>query len=218
MRPVLLSVLASLAACAPGAPDRLTLTLTNVSDDATYTLAPGLLVRATDADTVFVPGEAASEGLERLAEQGDPSVLKAAMDAADGVGDTSFFGDASVENYAEAAVVPGASASVTMDVVDGEVFVLAMMVGASNDTFLGTVDGGIDPFDLDWPGPIDISDRFAWWDAGTEVDEPLGEGANQPANSEPGAGEDEGGVVSDGAEAGWPAIAEVMEVVIEAAE
>lgn len=227
MRSSALWILA-LGACAPATPDAVTITLTNLADDTTYTLssgqpleiglAPGLIAQVSDASVVFEPGQAASPELEQLAEQGDPTTLKAALDNDDAVSHVSFFGDAGAADYAEAAVTPGLSARRTLDVVEGEVVVLAMMLGASNDTFVGTPAGGLDLAALDLRDPVDVTAQVAWWDAGTEVNQPLGEGPDQPGSSEPGAGQAEEGVVSAGGEADWPAVDEVVEVIVEAAE
>lgn len=166
----------------------------------TLALAPGVYsVRAPGPSdfALFSPGEAASAELEALAETGDPMPMLAALMASDTSKSAGLTGDQANADYEESPILPGAKSVLPITFEEGDVLELAMMLGPSNDTFLGTVK----PIDLSsleegvWQfGPEDLG----WWDAGTEVNEPLGRGSNQPAAA-PGvdSGEPEdGGVVS----------------------
>ena len=79
--------------------------------------------------------------------------------------------------------MPGTKAILILDVVEGQAFVAASMLGPSNDTFVATKPGGIDASSLIVQAPQDITSSFVWMDAGTEVNEPLGEGPNQVSNA-----------------------------------
>ncbi len=71
------------------------------------------------------------------------------------------------------------------------------MVVESNDLFIATDPEGIMLYDENGAPPKgDITDQVYLWDAGTEVNEPFGEGSNQaPRQKTPNTGDDENGVV-----------------------
>jgi len=145
---------------------------------------------------LFNTGEAASSGLERLAEDGTVAPISAEFIAQAGQGgvDATVFG-------AGGAIAPGERARTTINVTDAQgqgYFTWATMVIPSNDAFLAAPDNPLaDPiFDADgnFLGPIVIersgSDVL---DAGTEVNtEEDAAFLNQTA---PNQGLTEGGVV-----------------------
>lgn len=145
---------------------------------------------------LFNTGEAASVGLERLAEDGTVAPISAEFIAQTGQGgvDATVFG-------AGGAIAPGERARSTINVTDAQgqgFFTWATMVIPSNDAFLSVPDNPLaDPiFDADgnFLGPIVIERSGAdVLDAGTEVNNEL-EAAflNQTA---PNQGTTEGGVV-----------------------
>ncbi len=105
-------------------------------------------------------GSAASAGLERIAEDGDPSVLRSEFMAAAPAGsDGVIFGPA---GFAGAPIIdPGEVTSAIFN-VDGSVnkyFSYASMVVPSNDAFIGNENAfGVKLFNAagDFTGPIDI--------------------------------------------------------------
>lgn len=211
----------ALAACGSdgiSGPVEVALRLTNVSDDTTWALgdgapltvglAPGAFVVSTAPNEVFAPGQPASGELETLAEQGDPSALLASASADEAVSDADVVGDRDNPDYQESPIGPGGEATFTTVVGEGEALVVAVMLGPSNDTFLGTPEGGLTA--EAFAEGADLTGRLSWWDAGTEVDEPLGEGAHQPSVSEPGAGEPEGAPVGPQDDLDLPGVAEVV--------
>lgn len=177
-------------------------------------IAPGLLAIVVDADVVFEPGAAASSELQQLAEQGNPLELLDALEGMEGVTDLDILGDRDNPDYADNPIGPGGSASLEVTVGPEEVLVVAMMLIPSNDGFLGTPAGGLDVHALSLTDPVDVTEQMRWWDAGTEQNQPLGAGDAQPAHSEPGTGDDEDGTVTAVEGSEWPALADVVEVVV----
>ncbi len=96
------------------------------------------------------------------------------------------------------AIPPGSAFEFTIKAAPGDRLSFASMYGQSNDTFFAPDENGIALYD-DAGAQIsgDVSDQVWLWDAGTEVNEPLGEGPNQaPRQASPDAGEVENGVVT----------------------
>ncbi len=98
---------------------------------------------------------------------------------------------------ARGAITPGNAYEFTVKAKPGDHLSFASMYGQSNDTFFAPDENGIALFDeMGQPVSGDVSDQIALWDAGTEVNEPLGSGPNQgPRQSSPDAGEAENGTV-----------------------
>lgn len=191
--------------------------------DFTTPLAP--VVWAVHGDTMgagifFTSGEAdRGEGLEALAEDGDPASLaeslgdinhgvQAAPDGADGPG----------------PAFPGDSYSFTITAWPGEYLSFATMFVQSNDLFYGPDENGIALFD-DKGYPIEgrVTHHIDLWDAGTEVNEEPGVGPNQaPRQAGPDTGADEMGVVQLIADSGdgytYPPVAAVVRVSISVSD
>lgn len=84
-------------------------------------------------------------------------------------------------DYASAPIFPGESYEFSFSGGDGARLSFVSMFVESNDWFLATQDDGLPLFDEDGdPVTGDISNQLAIFDAGTEKDEPPGEGPNQP--------------------------------------
>jgi hypothetical protein len=194
-------------------------TVTNVSDEGTWrrsdgealalVLAPGVYAVTSDPDALLAEGQVASPGLERLAETGDGSLLLEELEDDAAVAWADLLGDENNPTYADDPILPGGSATAPLAIEEGLSLVVWMMLGPSNDTFLGTPPGGVALTALEGSGAA-----LAWWDAGTEVNEPIGEGASQVSVA-PGteAGEVEGGTVQR-VTAGLPDAGDVAEVVV----
>ena len=93
---------------------------------------------------------------------------------------------------------PGGSYEFTFAATPGQKLNFATMYVGSNDLFFGPDGAGIDLF----PGGVarhgDVTAEVQLWDAGTEVNEMPGSGANQPMNQAgPNTGADEMGTVRD---------------------
>lgn len=142
--------------------------------------SPGAWVLHSGSDPLFTDGEAdRGQGLETLAEDGDPTMLAASLRAQGlqaGVFDRPVCADTtrplrSLEYYEfEVATSP-----------ETPFLSIATMLVQSNDLFLSPTGGGIPLFDENGR-PIAgqfVTNRLSLWDAGTEANEMPGEGANQ---------------------------------------
>lgn len=117
-----------------------------------------------------------------------------------------------------APAFPGESYEFSFAQLDGGRVSFATMLVQSNDLFFAPSPHGIDLFDEDGnPVTGDITDQIYLWDAGTEVNEEPGVGANQaPRQGDMSAGEDENGVVQlvdDGFS--YPDVSELIRVTVE---
>lgn len=134
----------------------------------------------------MMPGAAASAGLERLAEDGNSAVLVTEATSASAMAGTA----------GTKPILPGASVSFTVTPTMTQTRLsLAMMVGQTNDAFLGTRPEGIpvrDDAHLLRPASAvkgDLMRLLAVWDAGTEMNEAPGVGPNQaPRQAAPNTG------------------------------
>ncbi len=119
---------------------------------------------------------------------------------------------------ARAAAKPGEAFEFIVKAKPGDHLSFASMYGQSNDTFVGTNETGIALYDESGKAISgDVSDQVSLWDAGTEVNEPLGKGPNQaPRQASPDAGTPENGTVQPVAFGGdWPAsVADLTKVTL----
>ena len=134
-------------------------------------LPPG--VWATHGSNVSLfPADAADrgEGLEALAEDGDPSVLAATLGTLNVTSGVFNTPDGASE---PGPLVPGGAYEFTVEAAEGSVLSFATMFVQSNDLFLAPNPSGIPLFDSDG-NPLaerDITDLLLLWDAGTEANE-----------------------------------------------
>ena len=156
-----------------------TVTITNVSTGAVATpLAPGVFA-VHDADTapVFKVGEAASAGLELLAEDGTTGTLNTALTANNVV---TAFG-----TVGTAGIGPAGTFVFEFNAAPGDRLSFATMYVESNDLFFGPAEAttgvaGIELFPSGTAVDGDITSMIRPYDAGTEVDETLHSGGCQP--------------------------------------
>ncbi len=153
--------------------------------------APGVYAVHEDGHPLFDEGEAdRGEGLEALAEDGDPSGLHAALEGAvlsSGVFDTPSGADG------PGPLLPGDAYVFEIEARVGDRLSFASMLVQSNDLYIGTGEAGIELFDsADRPREGDVTDALALWDAGTEMNEAPGVGIHQaPRQQGPDTGERE---------------------------
>lgn len=167
--------------------------------DSGYTspFAPGVFaVHGGDISPLFSDGIAdRGEGLEALAEDGDPGVLNTSLGGASGVTDYGVFNTPAGASGA-GPLLPGQSYEFMVDAEEGDYWSFATMLVHTNDLFFAFDDNGIAFFDSNG-NPIsgDVTADVSLWDAGTEVNEYPGAGNNQPARGGGNSGPAEGGVV-----------------------
>ena len=171
------------ASDAPAGPRTFTVTVTNLSDATTMTsgYSPALWVLHQTPDPFFIAETAASDALESFAEDGVPDALIALLDGT--MLDHGVVGTEGGDTYDTAPLHPGETMTFefTADPATEPRLSLASMVGETNDWFIVTQGSGVPLFDTDGQAlpSRDITSMFAVWDAGTEADEPFGEGPNQ---------------------------------------
>ncbi len=148
--------------------------------DVPTLFAPGVWVLHSEAGPLFTSGEAdRDEGLEALAEDGDPTALAASLLAkglTSGNFDTPVCADSprplqSREFYEfEVTASP-----------DNPYLSFASMLVQSNDLFLAPVENGISLFDEKGKAipAQNVTEKLLLWEAGTEANEEPGVGPNQ---------------------------------------
>lgn len=172
--------------------------------DGLTVLAPGTYELNTHPVAFFTPGEAdRGAGLEALAEDGNPAALVESINnmmSADMGGFSIGVFNTPVGAAEPGPAAPGSAYKFRVDAYAGQYLTFATMFVQSNDWFFAPGPDGIALFDADG-NPIsgDITSQVFLWNAGTEVDQVPGEGADQaPRQSGPDTGEAENGVVSLG--------------------
>jgi hypothetical protein len=184
---------------------------------APFVSAPVLWVVSTGASNpLFVGGKPdAGQGLETLAETGNPAPLAGTVKTAAGIvavgADAHPLGAA-----ADGPLTPGQAYEFEITAAPGQTLSLAWMFGQSNDLFYSN-DRPIALFDLSGkPVTREMTAQLSLWDAGTEVNEEPGLGPNQgPRQASPDAGTVEhGSVVHVQDKFHYPRTADVLKLTI----
>ena len=187
-------------------------------------LSPGVWVVHSQSAPLFDEGQAdRGDGLEALAEDGDPAVgsiftatYADALAAQGGVESASVF-EIPTDGTDGAPIGAGQAFEFEIQAVPGESLTFATMFVPSNDLFFAPDEAGIALFD-DAGVAIsgDVTDQVLLWDVGTEVNEEPGVGPNQVQRQEnANTGEDENGEVGpvdDGFD--YPEVGDVISVTI----
>jgi hypothetical protein len=196
----------------------------NVGDEMmglTTPFAPGVWVVHTASDPLFTAGQTdRGDGLEALAEDGDPSALAAAVANQAGVSASGVF-NTPVGATEPGPLPPGGAYEFTVVAMPGDMLSFATMFVQSNDLFYAPDGSGIALFNSDGtPESGDVTGQIQLWDAGTEVNQEPGAGPDQaPRQAGPNTGPDEGGVVqvvSD--EFSYPDTSATIQVTLTATE
>lgn len=147
---------------------------------------------------IFLPGESASMELEKVAEDGDISTLSQSLSFTEGV---RLIGIASTprESESPSALGPGDAYRLLLS-VDSDRARLSLVSSfvQGNDLFVSAPAEGIALFDENGVALSgDITASLTLFDAGTEVNQEPGFGADQsPRQAEPNSGVEENGVVN----------------------
>jgi hypothetical protein len=166
---------------------------------------------------LFTSGQAdRGDGLEALAEDGNPSALAASLSGQSGIESSGSF--TTPDGAAMAGpITPGGSFTFNIEAMPGAKLSLATMFAQSNDLFYAPDEEGIALFDMGG-SPIsgDVTSQLMLWDAGTEVNQEPGVGLDQaPRQSASNTGADENGTVrpvNDGYT--YPEVSDVIRVII----
>lgn len=170
----------------------------NTSDAIPYTgiITPVAWAIHNSNVELFTPGTAASVGLERLAEDGNPGELAAELVAETNVANSGVVDTR--QGVGSGPLLPGQSYFIVFTPqASHPLFSFASMIVPSNDTFLAP-GAGVSLFDsqgvlrLDADIEADLQAAVRAWDAGTEANQASAAGRDQaPRQSGPNVGEDE---------------------------
>ena len=180
-----------------------------------FALSPGFYVVSDAEVDLFRDGKKASKGLEMQAEDGNPETLAEFISGMTFNGHSGVFTQPVGGSMASPIFSDGAY-EFTVRATAGMKLNLSTMYGQSNDLFYSPKQA-IDLFDASGnPLSGDITDKFLLWDAGTEVNQAPGLGADQaPRQKAPNTGADEKGtvhLVNDGFT--YPATKDVLRITI----
>lgn len=236
-RQLMVATLAALAALAiPGfaaaGPDpmhhsmKFTVTVENVSTTSSLTLSTGGTAPAPISPLIYLTHTGVAplfkvgtidrgRGLEQLAEEGDPAKLVESLKGAKGVGSVGAVAIPAGDDMAGPAL-PGKKFVFTFTANPGEKLTIATMFGQSNDWFYAPSEKGLDLWTKKGMAISgDITKQFQLWNAGTEVDEEPGVGANQgPRQKAPNTGPAENGKVGLAKGYKVPAVNQVIKVTV----
>lgn len=177
-------------------------------------LAPGAwAVHSSGVSPIFMSGAPdMGEGLESLAEDGDPSALSSALASKSGVSASGVFNTPTASS-GPGPLLPGASYEFTFTAEEGDYLSFATMLVHTNDLFYSPSEMGIALFNGTTALSGDITSSIMLYDAGTEVNEIPGVGLHQPARLN--GGDDENGNVGTVMDSfTYPAVSEVIRVTI----
>jgi hypothetical protein len=184
---------------------------------APFVSAPVLwVIHSGSTNPIFTGGRRDSgEGLELLAETGDPSELVRALARKPGV--IAVGAEARpVGGTDESPITPGQTYEFQISVQPGQLLSTAWMFGQSNDLFYSN-DRPIALFTASGdPIGRDLTTQLSLWDAGTEVNEEPGLGPNQgprQSTSDAGVVESEG-IAHVRDKYSYPRTADVLRVTI----
>ena len=154
-------------------------------------------------------------GLEALAEDGNPSLLGSSLATLSSVSTSGIF-NTPVGASGAGPLLPMNSYSFIFTAQEGDYLSLATMLVESNDLFYAFDEEGIALFTNSTPITGDITSSISLWDAGTEVNEYPGAGNHQPLRGGVMSGDSENGLVhlvNDTFE--YPTVSNAIKVTIE---
>jgi hypothetical protein len=213
---------------APGS-TMFTVKLENVSTPSTLTLStggtapapnsPGFFLVTRGSTPVFTTGKLdKGKGLEAQAEDGNPDVLAASYRSLKDVLASGVF-NVPVGDAKPGPAPPGKSYQFTFEAGPGARLHFTTMFGQSNDAFFSPGEAGIALFDAKGAAVSgDVTSQVLLWDAGTEVNQEPGVGADQaPRQARPNTGASERQPVAPlHDQFTWPAVSQVLRVTITA--
>ena len=149
-------------------------------------LSPGAYAVHESSVSLFDRGEAASPGIEAIAEDGMPGTLAGTVDGLDGVRVSGAFAGLQTDRDPnqpaggpEPPIFPGGAYTFAVAGVPGDRLSFATMFIQSNDLFYAPDPTGIPLFEDGVPVVGDVTEQVRLWDASTEGDQQPGTGPDQ---------------------------------------
>jgi hypothetical protein len=193
---------------ATGREVQFTLRIENVSTPQTLKLSTGATAPAPTAPLLWTVTDGGNplfsagtkdrgQGLEQLAEDGNPGVLADYITAKMKSVVHSGVVTIPVGDKAPGPITPGKAYEFSFPAAPGQRLTIAMMFGQSNDLFYAPGAKAIALFDAKGNAiTADLTSQLQLWDAGTEKNEEAGLGPNQaPRQAGPNTGPAEHGLV-----------------------
>ncbi|WP_266080854.1 spondin domain-containing protein [Haladaptatus caseinilyticus] len=183
-------------------------------------LSPGAYAVFMRSNPIFTPGKQdRGQGVEGIAEDGDPTQLGESLPNQDGVTTSGVF-DTPVDGNEPSPIGPGQSYQFMTQAMPGERLTFATMFVPSNDLFFSPDESGIALFDgTGHPIQGNVTPQVLLWDAGTEQNQAPGVGPDQvERQSSPNTGPEETQPVrlvsaaNDGYQ--YPAVSQVINVTV----
>lgn len=155
----------------------------------TVPLSPGVFAIYSGDNPIFMSGSPDfGDGLEAIAEDGNPSMLDAALKSIGNVKSSDIFQQADQAD-SPGPLLPGQTFSFKFLATRGDKLTFATMYAQSNDVFYAPAENGIQLFENGRPVTGDVTDQVMLWDAGTEMNEMPGFGPYQaPRQDSPDTG------------------------------
>ena len=177
-------------------------------------LAPGAwAVHASSTMPIFTDMSSdMGEGLENLAENGDPSTLATSLMGKTGVKSSGAFSIPGGSS-GPGPLLPGNSYEFTFEAQEGDYLSFATMLVHTNDLFFSPSDMGIALFPGGKAVSGNITSSIMLYDAGTEPNELPGVGIHQPARLNGGSAEN-GSVRTVDDMYTYPAVSSVVKITI----
>jgi len=177
-------------------------------------LAPGAwAVHASSIMPIFTDMSSdMGEGLENLAENGDPSSLATSLMGKTGVNSSGAFSTPSGSS-GPGPLMPGNSYEFTFEAQEGDYLSFATMLVHTNDLFFSPSDMGIALYQGGKALSGNITSSIMLYDAGTEPNELPGVGIHQPARLNGGSAEN-GSVRTVDDMYTYPAVSSVVKITI----
>lgn len=164
----------------------------------TSIIGTGIYIVHEAGNPIFTNGEKdRGEGLEILAEYGNPEVLIDALKGDTAFAEVAVFNDPVGNNVLNLGgkLVQGDRYEFSFEANAGDYLSIANMLVETNDLFFAFDDNGLELFPNGEPINGDVTNQLQLWDAGTEANEFPGAGAFQPLRNGGKENMDEGGVV-----------------------
>jgi hypothetical protein len=128
--------------------------------------------------TIFDLNQESSVAIERLAEEGSPTLMTAELILDEDVAESGEFSSSGGPDNGP-LVAAGESVTFSFDADPGDVLQFMTMFGNSNDWFYAFGNDGLDLFNGDNAISGDQTSKIVLYDAGTELDEMPGLGLTQ---------------------------------------